>query len=184
VEGNSPFREKTEATTESILKKVTVTTLSIVLALFATGTAFAATSATANATANIVTAIGITKSVDLQFGNVVSSTGATFVILSTAGVRTGDAILSTGGTGASAASFAVSGDAGSTYAITLPTTATLTTTPGAETMTVDTFNSNPTGTGTLTLGSQNLLVGATLHVGAGQVSGAYAGTFNVSVAYN
>ena len=129
------------------MKKVTFTTLSVVIALFATGTAFAATSATANATANIVTAISITKSVDLQFGNVVSSVGASTVILSTAGVRTGTAIMSTGGTGATAASFAVTGDAGSTYAITLPTTATLTTTPGAETMTVDSFGSNPSGVG-------------------------------------
>ena len=166
------------------MKKVTFTSLAIVIALFTTGTAFAATSATANATANIVTAISITKSVDLQFGNIVSSVGASTVILSTAGVRTGTAIMSTGGTGATAASFAVTGDAGSTYAITLPTTATLTTTPGAETMTVDSFGSNPSGVGTLTSGSQNLLVGATLHVGAGQVAGSYSGTFDVSVAYN
>jgi hypothetical protein len=166
------------------LKKVSFTTLAIVIALFATGTAFAATSATANATANIVSSISISKSVDLQFGNVVSSVGASTVILSTAGVRTGTAILGNGGTGATAASFAVSGDTSSSYAITLPSSATLTTTPGAETMTVDSFGSNPSGVGTLTSGSQNLLVGATLHVGAGQVAGSYSGTFDVSVAYN
>jgi hypothetical protein len=183
VEGLHPSERKRRNNQESTLKKL-ISTLSIVIALLATGTAFAATSAQASATANIVSSISISKTVDLQFGNVVSSTGASTVILSTAGVRTGTAILGNGGTGATAASFAVTGDTTSSYAITLPSSATLTTTPGAETMTVDGFNSNPTGTGILTSGSQNLLVGATLNVGAGQVAGAYAGTFNVSVAHN
>ena len=164
------------------LKKFIFSTLALVIAFFATGTAFAA-SATANATVSIVANISIAKVTDLQFGNIVAGVGATVVSLSTAGVRGGSGNAVLGGT-VSAASFTVSGDGASTYAITLPTTVTLTTTPGAETMTVTGFNSNPSLTGILTGGTQNLLVGATLNVGAGQVAGVYSSTFDVSVAYN
>ena len=46
------------------------------------------------------------------------------------------------------------------------------------------IQSNPSGTGTLTGGTENLLVGATLQVTAGQATGAYTGTFDVTVGYN
>ena len=164
------------------MKKFALSTLAIVIVLFSTGTAFAAT-VSANATASIVANISIAKVNDLQFGNIVAGVGATTVSLSTAGVRAGDGNAVLGGT-VTAASFTVSGDGTSTYAITIPTTATLTRAAGAETMTVTGFNSNPTGTGILTAGTQTLLLGATLNVGAGQVAGIYSGTFDVSVAYN
>jgi hypothetical protein len=51
-------------------------------------------------------------------------------------------------------------------------------------MAVSTFTSNPSGTGTLTSGAQTLAVGATLTTVASQVSGAYTGTYNVTVEYN
>jgi hypothetical protein len=163
------------------LKKFLLSSLSLALVL-AGGTAFAAT-VSANATASIVANISIAKVNDLQFGNIVAGVGATTVSLSTAGVRSGDGNPVLGGT-VTAASFTVTGDGTSTYAITLPTTTTLTRAAGAETMTVTGFGSNPSGTGILTAGTQNLLVGATLNVGAGQVAGVYSGTFDVSVAYN
>jgi type 1 fimbria pilin len=50
-------------------------------------------------------------------------------------------------------------------------------------MTVDTFTSNPSGTGTLSGGAQTLNVGATLHVAGAQAAGNYTGTYNVTVAY-
>ncbi len=163
------------------MKKI-LTTLSILIALLSTGTAFAAT-ASANATASIVAAISIAKVTDLQFGNIVAGVGATTVSLSTLGVRSGDGTPVLGGV-VTPASFLVSGNLVATYSITLPTTTTLTRTAGAETMTVTGFISNPSGTGILTAGAQSLLVGATLNVGAGQVAGVYSGTFDVSVAYN
>ena len=52
-------------------------------------------------------------------------------------------------------------------------------------MTAGTFTSNPSGTGALTSGTQDIAVGATLTVAAGQVPGVYtSGNFNVTVNYN
>ncbi len=53
-------------------------------------------------------------------------------------------------------------------------------------MTVDTWTSSPTPTGTLTGGTETLTVGATLNVGASQAAGTYiSGTpFDVTVNYN
>jgi hypothetical protein len=106
--------------------------------------------------------------------------------MSTASVRTagGGATLVSDGSTISAAAFDVTGAPNATYSISLPASATITA-PGPITMTVDTFVSNPTPTGTLSGGgSQTLAVGATLQVGANQGQGSYTGTFNVTVNYN
>ncbi len=168
------------------MKKLT-TFLFTVAALAMTAEAFAqsnSASTSASATARIVTPIAIAKVTDLNFGDVVSSGAAGTVIVTPAGVRSagGGATLGNGGSVA-AASFTVSGQGSATYAITLPASATVTS--GANNMTVDTFTSNPSGTGALSAGgSQTLNVGATLQVGASQATGTYTGSFNVTVAYN
>jgi len=52
-------------------------------------------------------------------------------------------------------------------------------------MDADNFTSTPSGTGTLSSGTQNLTVGATLNVAAAQTPGVYtSGNFNVTVNYN
>jgi hypothetical protein len=53
-------------------------------------------------------------------------------------------------------------------------------------MIVNTFQSSPSGTGTLTGGSEVLTVGATLNVTGGQVAGTYTSStpFDVTVNYN
>ena len=52
-------------------------------------------------------------------------------------------------------------------------------------MTATTFTSDPSGTGTLTGGTQTLNVGATLNVAAAQPAGTYvSGAFDVTVNYN
>src|ERR1700750_854859 len=99
--------------------------------------------ATATATATIVTPISLTKTVDMNFGNVAVSaaTGGT-VVLTPAGARTntgGVTLPPTSGT-VTAASFTVDGQGSYTYAITLPSTD-LTITSGTNTMTVNTFTS-------------------------------------------
>lgn len=154
---------------------------------FATNAA-AQETATATATATIVTPISITKTVDMNFGNVAvqSTTGGT-VELTPAGARTstgGVTLPATNGT-VTAASFTVNGNGNYTYAITLPSSP-LTITSGGNTMTVTGFNSTPSGTGALTAGTQTLNVGATLNVSAAQPSGVYvSGTpFDVIVNYN
>lgn len=145
--------------------------------------------ASAPASATIVTPIGITKMVDMNFGNIAVKGTAGTVVLSTAGVRTpsgGVTLPATAGTVA-AASFTVSGEGAYTYSITLPTSLTISDAAATpNTMTIDAFTSNPSGTGALTAGSQVLTVGATLNVGANQVTGAYTNAtgFDVTVNYN
>lgn len=160
-------------------------TMIVALGLFFTaGSAMAqSTSASASATAEIVSALAISKTADMNFGKVV--TGATLgtVVLSTAGTRTVTGGTNLGNVGSTAAAaFDVTGESGATYSITLPASATIS--DGTNDMTVNTFTSNPSSTGTLTGGAQALAVGGTLNVGASQVSGVYTGTFDVTVAYN
>ena len=169
------------------MKRVILSAL--VLTAFAVN-ANAQATATATATATIVTPISITKNVDMNFGNIaVSAASGGTVILAPAGTRT------TGGAGGvtlpavtgtvTAASFTVNGNGSYTYAITLPSSPVTLTGPAAATMDATAFTSTPSATGTLTGGTQNLLVGATLTVAAAQAAGVYtSGNFNVTVNYN
>jgi hypothetical protein len=153
-----------------------------------TTAAIAQVSATATATATIVGPIGITNTANMNFGNVAVSAVAGTVVLTPAAVRstTGGCTLPAITGTVAAGAFNVTGAATYTYAITLPAAAT-TITSGGNTMTVDTWTSTPSGTGTLSAGgSQALTVGGTLHVGASQAAGTYvSGTpFTVTVNYN
>lgn len=140
-------------------------------------------SATANASAVIISPIAITKTTDLSFGNLAVGAGGGSLILSTASGRTPTGDVSyQAAPAATAAAFDVTGSAGLTYTITLPASATITS--GANTMTINTFVSNPVSPATLAAGSNTLLVGATLVVGAAQPTGTYTGTFDVTVGYN
>lgn len=136
--------------------------------------------ATANAAANIISPMTITKNVDLNFGNIAAGTSAGTVELGTDGGRTETNVIlpSVEGT-VSAAEFTVTGLAGSSYDINLPTTVTITS--GANNMTITTFTEDATKT--LTAGTETFNVGATLNVGAGQAVGSYEGTFDVTVDY-
>ncbi len=162
--------------------------LLLIMAGFAAG-AFAQVTASATASATVVAPIAIAKSVDMNFGNVATSVDAGTVVLNPASSRTqtgGVTLPATGGTVA-AASFNVTGEGAYTYAITLPSTDyTITKAAGTETMLVNAFTSTPSATGALTAGAQTLTVGATLNVGASQVSGAYTNAtgFDVTVNYN
>ena len=161
--------------------------LSIVMLAFAASTfAQPGVSATATATATIITPIAISKDVDMNFGNVAVNASAGTVILAPASTRTvseGCTLPTPIGT-VSAASFTVTGLAASTYSITLPAAATTIT--AVSNITVDTWTSTPTPTGTLTAGTSTLTIGATLHVGASQAAGVYVSAipFIVTVNYN
>ena len=161
-------------------------TLAIVMLAFTVST-FA--QATATATATIVTPIAIANTVDMNFGNVAAGAALGTVVLTPAGARsvTGGVTLPAIAGTVTAASFDVTGQANFTYAITLPAAATTIDDGGGNTMTVDTWTSSPTPTGTLSAGgTQTLTVGATLNVGATQVAGTYvsATPFTVTVNYN
>ena len=133
----------------------------------------------------IITPITISKVNALNFGAIVDGTG--IVTMTPAGVRSsnyqGFAGTQTGTV--TAASFDIAGQGAYTYAITLPSSAvTLTETTSDDTMTVGTFVSDPSGTGTLSAGAGTVLVGAKLTVTGGQTTGEYTGAFDVTVAYN
>jgi hypothetical protein len=149
---------------------------------------FGQATATAASSATIITPISIVKNVNMSFGNVaVSASLAGTVVLAPAGSRTtggagGVTLPSTTGTVAGA-DFTVSGQASYTYAITLPTTVTITS--GSNTMTVNAFTSAPATTGALsTGGTQDLKVGATLVVTAAQAAGTYTNSTAVPVTVN
>lgn len=162
--------------------------LTVIVMLSLTATTFAQTSASATATATILTPIAITKDIDMNFGNLAVNNTAGTVILAPDGTRTATAgvtFLPTNPGTVTAAAFTVTGLADATYSITLPSGATTLTSAG-NTMTVDTWTSSPTPTGTLTGGSEEVYVGGTLNVGASQPAGIYiSGTpFTVTVNYN
>ena len=142
---------------------------------------------TGDAAAEIVADITIVQTTALQFGKMSAGTGGT-VALTAAGVRSvaSGTVTLVAGTTPSQGIFDVDGTANATYAITLPGAAILLTrVAGTETMSVGTFVSNPTPTGTLDgTGTQNVNVGATLTVSNAQVAGVYQGTYAVTVAYN
>ncbi|MFO7851954.1 MAG: DUF4402 domain-containing protein [Bacteroidota bacterium] len=168
-----------------------ILTKSIFLAIFMIAVSVNAhgqASETATATATIITPIAIAKDTDMNFGNIaVVATGGT-VVLAPDGTRTpsGDVTLPAVPGTVTAATFTVSGEDNFTYSIELPS-ASITITNGTDNMTVDTWTSDPTPTGTLdgTTGEQTLSVGATLNVAGGESSGEYTGgPFTVTVNYN
>ena len=164
-----------------------------IIVLGFSGISFGQASATATASATIVTPISISNAGDMDFGTVAvqTATGGT-VILTTAGGR------STGGAGGvtlpafnlgtiTAAHFAVVGEKDYTYSITLPSSD-VTVISGANNMIVNAFTSTPTATaGKLNgTGTQTIDVGATLNVKPAQAAGTYITTtpFTVTVNYN
>lgn len=160
--------------------------LSFVCLIFSIKSVNAQVNATATASATILTGISITKVQDMNFGRLNPGSGGGTASVSTSGVvsPTGD-VTKLAGVTATAASFTVSGEIGYTFSITLPTSdyiiSYLT-----NNMTVNTFVSDPSSTGTIAGGGTTLSVGAKLTVTAGQVSGTYTnGTgFAVTVNYN
>src|SRR3954470_23145319 len=119
---------------------------------------FAQYSASADATATIISPIFINKNTDMNFGNVAIGAIDGTVILDAFGGRTatGGVTLPASAGVVSAATFDVFGEDGYTYSITLPSSITLTRVSGTESMTADNFTSAPSGTGTLLAGYELL----------------------------
>jgi Mat/Ecp fimbriae major subunit len=150
----------------------------------ATSAVGASTSGTSNATIVSPLSINVINPF-LAFGQVVpSASPGTVVITANSGggttrTATGGASVQPGPFGASV--FFVSGESGSPVTVVLPTS--IFVNSGANTMTVDTFQSNPPSPYNQPASGQFLSVGGTLHVAANQAPGAYSGTFDVSVNY-
>lgn len=161
----------------------------LTLALAATGKAIAA-DATATSTSTVVSPIAISKFADLAFGSFASGATGGSVTISPNGVRavSGGVIEMAGAT--AAAQFDVTGNAGSSYSISLGGTATLTSggnsmafTPVSD-LTASAITSGTVSTGTLTGGAQSIFVGGVLTVAANQPAGTYGGTVVATVNYN
>ena len=149
--------------------------------------AFAQTTAAASTTVTIVTPIGITKSVDLVFGNIAITTASGTVVLGTDGTRTpngGVTLPSAAGT-VTPASFSVTGSGSYTYTISLPSSP-IVLSGATDGVTVGAFVSNPAPTGTLSTGAQTVKVGATLSIHAATAADTYKNTsgLHVTVNYN
>ncbi|WP_029036113.1 DUF4402 domain-containing protein [Salinimicrobium xinjiangense] len=163
------------------MKKITF----ILLALIA-GTAFGQdASATATVNAHIVEVITIQEGTDLNFGNIVASTGGA-VRVNTEGTRTfSNPDMKVANTGTvSAASFEVTAAEFFSYSISIPSIVL----NGPETSTMDVsftseIDGNTDGIAEGTGAPQTLNVGGLLTVASGQVSGDYTGEVTVTVAY-
>jgi Domain of unknown function (DUF4402) len=154
------------------------------------GTAFAAPSsstASGAAQAVVLTPLQIAAIDPLSFGQLTRPTAAGTVVLSpaglittTGGVLTSTAIAQTGPRGPG--TFAVAGEAGRAFSVSLPTVAILR--QGSRNMRLSTFRSNWTA-GAVFSATRTfaLSVGATLHVGANQTTGTYTGSYAVTVTY-
>jgi hypothetical protein len=169
------------------MKNLVVLFASFLLMTIAIEGVKAQSTATAEASATIITPITILKTQDLKFGNIAVQqlTGGS-VVLTPGGVRnaTGGVTLPTVTGDVSAASFTVSGDGNRTFSISLPT-APITLTGGAGgTMSLGTFTSTPSATGTLDAGSKIVTVGGTLTVSAGQSPGLYTNTSGLAITVN
>lgn len=145
-------------------------------------------SATANATAEIVAPIAIAVNTNLDFGRIIRSAAPGTVDIATDGTPTynGGVAAGAGGATITAATFDVSGTAGYTYAITAPLAAdVITLTDGTNTMTVTSFVRDPAGDGTLDgSGNETINIGGTLSVAAGQATGTYTNTTDLTVTVN
>jgi Domain of unknown function (DUF4402) len=157
----------------------------LLLVLLVVPAAFAQTSVTLSgqtASATVLQGLSLVNNTPLTFGRIVNGATAGTAVLTAPGVfSTTGGVTAPAGNGATAASFTVTGSAGTTLTITIPATITLTG-PGPS-MTVTTVNNagtNPVALGgTLTFG-----IGGSMAVAANQTGGAYSGTYAVTVAYN
>lgn len=161
-------------------------TIAILGMAFSVTTFAQGASATATASATIVTPLALTKTTDMSFGNLsVNATPGTITLPAAAApvrTRTGGVTLMPGGT-VTAAYFALTGLSGATFSVTLPADGAVTLTgPGAP-IVANTFTSSATGT--LTGGTENFYVGTTLAIAASQTAGVYtSAAFTVTVNYN
>ena len=170
------------------MKKI-FTIVALVVLGFVSTTSFAQVSTTATVSSTIITPISISKIIDMDFGTASVSTSPGTIQLGTDNtrVKSGGVTLPVVTGTVTSAKFTVTGQGNSTYSITLPSTVTTIDDNNGHTMTVDGWISDPSATGLLTSGgSQDVFVGATLHVSGSQPAGVYLSDipFSVTVNYN
>ncbi len=158
------------------------------LAGSASAFAQASDSTSATGSVTIIRPITITKSADLAFGRIVkptSGTGAVAIANSGDSVTAGSGAVALSGITTSRAKFTVDGEGGQAVTVTVP--ANFSMTNGANSISV-TLDPDVSGSATLSnalgsAGSKAVNIGGTFSLPDTQASGAYSGTFNVTVAY-
>lgn len=158
--------------------------LSAILWSAAVPAAAAATQGTAGQV-TILSPLSVLNTAGLNFGDLIVSGTGTAVMDPIAGSLTTTGGVTKAGTAAHAAQFTGTGSKNSIVHIRIPTTPiTVTRVGGTETMTVSSWTLDQSAN--LKVPPSDIFtfaVGATLNVAAGQVSGIYAGTFQVTVQY-
>jgi hypothetical protein len=161
-----------------------------VLVLAGVGTPAAAqysAQGTVNASANVVRILSVTSTSDLSFGSFAPGPTAGTVVMTAAGNRTatGGVVLVNASAGAQG-TVNLAGTPSTSYAVTLPSSVTLTAASGGATMTLGSFTTTLTGgAGSLnTAGTGSFGVGGTLTVAANQPISVYTGSFPVTLTYN
>jgi hypothetical protein len=148
-----------------------------------------------DAGAKLVVPMTLSQTSPMHFGTINLLTGAAGTVLlpsdSNTRVFGGGVIGMAVAPLATNAAYDVTGTKNVTYALTLPNTITVTETLGTATMTISLLKARFDGAGTdavtstlSSTGTDSFTLGGTLTVGASQVAGIYAGTFDVSVDYN
>lgn len=140
----------------------------------------------AKGSATILLPASFVKLMDMDFGSLTVTTAGTAVLDSNSGnVTTTGGVVLVGGRPHAAGFDAVS-PTKNVVKVTLPNKPiTLTRVGGTETMTVDTWTINGATTRNVVAHQEfQFQVGATLHVNANQVEGAYLGSFDVTLNYN
>lgn len=180
MSGADPIRDqaRSKGTTQMKIQMIKALAGSAVIALGLSASAANAATASANATAEILSQVSVTKTADLAFGTVAIGTSGGTVAVSTAGARSCGSGLVCSGTTA-AAGFTVSGAVGQTVGVTVPATVTLND-GGSNNMTATLTSS---ASSIVLDGTDAFTVGGTLTVGGTQAAGTYAGSFTVTVNY-
>lgn len=170
------------------MKKIRLIVATAILAIAGNSVFSQGVTASANAEGNIVNPIQISTVLDMNFGNIAVGISGGTVILSPLGVRStsGDVILPSITGTVQGAKFLVTGETGYTYSITLPLISMDIYNPSLDVMTIDSWTSSPSGTGTLTGGSEFLYIGGQLNVNPSQAPGVYSSVapFDITVDYN
>lgn len=155
----------------------------VLAASFATA-AQAADTATASASAEVLSTISVTKDLDMSFGQIAVNGDGT-VVLGADGSSTCSAQLVCAGT-RQAAQFTVTGtaDVGVVASVNQASINLVHATDATKTFTLDNFSVNFPAGNTLTGGDASFAVGGTLNVvAANALAGVYTGSFDVTVEY-
>ena len=143
----------------------------------------------ATASAKIVAPITLTKTNDLRFGTIAtSSASGTVSVAATVGAQAtasdGATMVASSLANTGPAVFTITGESDQKFSLNVKTDDVITLSNGSKTMDVTLSIPGFTATAnTLTGGTRTLYIGGSLAVGANQVSGAYSKEFDVTVAY-